>query len=366
MKRFSLILLLLIASTTFYAQSYNSNFNQFEIKSHYGFTIPHHEKMKYLINSNIGIVEINYSIKTDGSKPWQHDWRFPEMGAGYLIGGLGNINTFGFSQSLFWFFGVPVMETDRVLLKYRIGTGIAYLSEKYDYRSNYYNIVIGSHINAHLHFSLLCDIRPFELPLYISAGFAYNHFSNGAIETPNLGINQVSTSLGIKYMYSMYDYSLPKRQLQYMYNSELEFSAYYAGSIKENSTYENKKYFINSISVDAGSRLTKKRSIGGGINFIFDPSLKTLMEDKYNNFTNLFRVGIHAYHELYFTDKLSMPFYLGTYILNFYKPENKKIWIYSKLGIRYTFNELIFVNVILKTHTSVADYIEFGVGIRLY
>ena len=93
------------------AQSYNSYFSQFEIRGHYGFTIPHHSYMNYLIKSNIFIGEINYSIKTDGTRPWQHTWRFPELGVGYLMGGLGNINIFGFSQSLFFFYGIPVIET---------------------------------------------------------------------------------------------------------------------------------------------------------------------------------------------------------------------------------------------------------------
>jgi hypothetical protein len=98
-----------------FSQSYNSNFNQFEIKTHYGFTLPHHSLMRYFINNNVAILELNYSIKTDGSKPWQHAWRFPEMGGGYLIGGLGNINVLGFSQSLFWFFGVPIIEKDNFI-----------------------------------------------------------------------------------------------------------------------------------------------------------------------------------------------------------------------------------------------------------
>jgi len=336
------------------------------MRTHYGFTIPHHKQMGYIINSNIAICELNYSIKTDGSKPWHHWWRFPEMGVGYLIGGLGNINVFGFSQSLFWFFGTPIVETDNLLFKYRVGGGLAFLSDKFDYRSNYYNIAIGSHFNAHLQFSLLCDYKPFDIPLYLTGGLTFNHFSNGLIETPNLGLNQLTTNLGIKYIYSDYSYSLPKRQSQYMYNSELELSAYYAGAIKETSTYENKKYFVNSLIFDATSRISKKRSLGGGINLIYDPSLRTQMEDDYKNASNLLRIGIHAMQELYFTDELSMLLCVGTYALNSYQPNGKKIWIYSKLGIRYTFEDLVFVNINLKTHTSVADYIEFGVGMRLY
>jgi hypothetical protein len=365
MKRFAVILLLTLATLLAGAQSYNSYFNQFEFKAHYGITLPHHSYMNYLIKSNVFIGEINYSIKTDGTKPWQHTWRFPELGVGYLMGGLGNINIFGFSQSLFFFYGIPVVETDTFILKYRLGTGVAYISDKFDTRANYYNIAIGSHFNAHLHFSLLADVKPFDFPLYFSGGFSFNHFSSGSIESPNLGLNQVSVNFGLKYLYSAYNYSLPRRTIPYMYNKELEISAYYAASVKENSTYENKKYFINSVVFDVASRLTKKRSFGGGINIIFDPSLKPLLNDDYNGVQNLFRVGIHALHEVYLTDELSLFMHLGTYALNSYK-DNEKFLVYSKIGLRYTFAERFFTNVSLKTHTTTADYIEFGAGFRIY
>ncbi|HNQ67467.1 MAG TPA: acyloxyacyl hydrolase [Bacteroidales bacterium] len=364
MKRIIIALLFTISTISLYTQSYNSNFNQFEVKTHYGFTIPHHSYMSYLLKSNIIIGEINYSIKTDGTKSWQHTWRFPELGIGYLMGGLGNINVFGFSQSIFFFYGVPIVETERILFKYRLGTGVAFISEKFDRRANYYNIAIGSYLNAHLHFSLLIDYKPFEIPLYFSAGFAFNHFSSGAIETPNLGLNQITTNFGLKYLYSAYNYSLPKRTIPYLYNKELELSCYYAASFKENSTYENKKYFINSVVFDIASRVTTKRSLGAGINIIADPSIKPLMMTDYNGIHNIFRIGIHAVQELYFTDDLSMIIHLGTYVFNYYK-ENEKFLVYSKIGVRYSFADRFFANVLLKTHTTTADYIEFGVGMRL-
>lgn len=364
MKKLIVVLVFATYITSAFSQSYNSYFNQFEIKTHYGFTIPHHTYMNYLIKSNIIIGEINYSIKTDGAKTWQHTWRFPELGVGYLMGGLGNINILGFSQSLFFFYGIPIIETDRLLFKYRIGTGIAFLSEKFERRANYYNIAIGSYLNAHLHFSILLDYKPFDIPFFLSGGFAYNHFSSGAIETPNLGLNQITTNFGVKYIFSDYKYSLPKRTIPYLYNKELEMSLYYAASFKENSTYENKKYFINSIIFDIASRVSTKRSLGGGINIIADPSLKPLMGDEYKGIQNVFRIGIHAMQELYLTDDLSMMLHLGTYVYNCYT-ENKKFLVYSKIGIRYTFADRYFANILLKTHTTTADYIEFGIGMRL-
>jgi len=68
--------------------------------------------------------------------------------------------------------------------------------------------------------------------------------------------------------------------------------------------------------------------------------------------------------EVYLTDDLSVIMHLGTYAFNKYK-DGKKILVYSKLGVRYTFAERYFANIVLKTHTTTADYIEFGLGFRI-
>jgi hypothetical protein len=322
--------------------------------------------MNYIIKDHAFIGEINYSIKTSGSKSWHTLWRCPELGVGYLSGGLGNSEILGHSHSIFGFWGVPIIEKERIILKYRLGAGLAYLTKKFDTRSNYYDLAIGSHFNAHLYFALLLDIKPSDLPLYISPGISFNHFSSGAIESPNLGINQLSVNIGIKYLYSRYPYSLRKISVPYLYNSEWEISAYYAASIKENDSHDDKKYFVNTLLIDAGLRTSLKRSWGLGVCFIYDPSLKKFLneQEKYENSFNLFRAGIHAYHEIYFTYDLSLVLQAGSYVYNKYRDGNIITWIYTKFGLRYTFSNGMFANVILKTHAAAADYIEFGVGYR--
>lgn len=364
MRKLLLIILLFSLLAPLYGQSFKSYYNQFEFKTHYGMTVPHHSKIKYLLKSNILIAELNYSIKTDGSKPWHHLWRFPELGIGFLMGGTGNINVLGFSRSLYGFLGVPIIEKDRLLFKYRMGVGIGLLSDNFDNQSNYYNIVIGSKINAHLHLSFLLDYKlSSDYPLYISAGLAYNHFSNGGFKMPNLGLNQISGNIGIKYLFSEYSYSLPKRTLPYMYNSKYELSAYYASSLKDNSTYETKRYFIHSAEIDFAIRTNYKRSYGGGINIIYDPSLRSLLGDKYKGQYNLLRIGVHGLHEVYISEQFSIVITAGFYLLNSYK-YNKSFLIYTKAGLRYTFSNNSFINIVLKTHAAAADYIEFGLGYR--
>jgi hypothetical protein len=206
-----------------------------------------------------------------------------------------------------------------------------------------------------------------EFPLYLTSGLSYNHFSNGAIETPNLGLNQFSFNIGLKYLYSKFPYNLPKRTVPYVYNKIPEFSVYLASGIKENSTYENKKFTFFSLVADYGYRVSTIRTLGLGINIISDFSLKSQIAEQnlVPNKIDILRIGIHGFQELYFTPDLSMLLQVGTYAFNKFKPSDKTFLVYSKLGLRYTFLERYFVNIVLKTHTTTADYIEFGVVLKL-
>jgi hypothetical protein len=364
MKKIYIIIIFLLSTVICLSQRFN--YNQFEIRAHYGTTMPHHSYMNYIITDRAFIGEINYSVKTDGSKSWHSLWHNPELGVGYLSGELGNNKILGYSHSIFGFWGVPVIEKERIILKYRLGAGLGYLTKKFDVRSNYYDLAIGSHFNAHLYFALLLDIKPFDFPLYISPGITFNHFSSGAIDSPNLGLNQFSLNIGIKYMYSQYPHSLKKMTVPYLYNPEWEVSAYYAASTKENNSHENKKHFVNTLLVDAGLRTSLKRSWGLGMCFIYDTSLKMYLDTKeqYKSHADLFRIGIHAYHEVYFTYDLSLVLQAGSYVYNKYRNGSLMAWIYTKFGLRYTFSNGMFANIILKTHYATADYIEFGIGYR--
>ena len=348
-----------------FSQSYNSYFYQFDFKYHYGVSLPHHDYMNYIIKDRIMIGELNFSFKTDGSKTWQRVWRCPELGVAYQFGTLGNNKILGYSNSIFGFIGIPVIENDYIILKYRIGGGLAYLTKEFNVRSNPLNVAIGSHFNAHVHLSIIADIKPFDIPLYISPGFAFNHFSAGAITAPNLGINQFSVNLGIKYLYSEYQYSLLRGRKPYQSNPEWELSVYYSTAIKKNTVY-SRLYSINSISADAGLRVSFKRTFGLGTSFSFDPSIKMLLEEqqKYNCVGDLFRLGFHVYQELYFTEKLSCLIHFGGYAYNKYYT-NTFSWFYVKAGLRYTFKYDIFTGISLKTRNFAADNIEVSGGYRI-
>ncbi len=363
--RIAILVLLLGFVLNTRAQKYY--YHQFEAGGAYGFAMPHRSSMSYLIQNRYAAVNIAYSLKTDGSEPWHHEWRFPEIGVAYLITGLSNINVFGFAQSIYAFYGVPVYESDNLIFKYRFGTGFAYLTEKFNHRSNYYNNVIGSHFNSHIHFSVLLDYKLPDMPLYLSNGVALNHFSNTAFKKPNLGLNLISFNTSVKYMFSDFEYSLPKRILPFM-NSEYQFTAYYFSGTRQNTTYENKNYFVHGISADFSIKPNFKRSYGIGADISFDPSLQyqieTNEEGSYKGAANLFKAGIYLLHEVYLTEQLICVISAGTYAYSKFN-YGSKFPIYNRFGLRYVIDEQFVCSFMLKSHAFIADYAEFGIGYRI-
>jgi hypothetical protein len=310
------------------------------------------------------IGELTYSIKTDGSDSWARIWRCPEFGGGLVFGSLGNKKLLGNAVSLYAFMGIPVVETDYLILKYRMACGVAYLTERYNNRENNMNIVVGSHLNAHIQLSILADWKLGKYPLYFVMGVAFNHYSSGAVKMPNLGINQFTVLTGLKYLYAKYPYKMIRGRVPYMYNKQWELSVFYAAGIKQTAPY-SKYYFINSLDGDFGLRINHKRTLGMGTRIVFDPSLRFLLENKecYENASQLFRCGLHFFQELYFLEDLSCLMQMGAYVYNRYS-RGIGSWIYANIGLRYTFNNEMFVNIILKTQSFAADCIEVGVGYR--
>ncbi|MCB0409779.1 MAG: acyloxyacyl hydrolase, partial [Flavobacteriales bacterium] len=75
-----------------------------------------------------------------------------------------------------------------------------------------------------------------------------------------------------------------------------------------------------------------------------------------------FRLGINGTYGLSM-GKLDLLFQVGGYAYTAYEDNG---YIYSKLGSRYYLTDKLFVNLALKTHFAVADFIEYGVGYRLH
>lgn len=326
-----------------------------ESKFQYGFIWQHKPTLKEIIGGNIKVFDISIGKQTYGQKYWEQLYRYPSYGFGYYFVDLGNPEELGQANALFAYVDIPILRKKKYLLSYRISGGLAYLNQG--------NIAIGSHLN--LYFDATINYR-YRLSNHLDmiTGFGATHFSNGAVQMPNLGINLFSYRLGLQYRFKTPVREFVKHELPEI-NKKNSISTFLATGIKEKRPEGGISYNVMSFSVDYLRLLSLKHKVGLGLDAFYDESLfETMNPDSSLNLntSDIMRYGLHLAFEAEL-NKIMLVIHLGTYIHAQYKEDGA---IYQKVGIRYLLTKKLYANISLKTSKGVADFVEFGLGYRLY
>jgi hypothetical protein len=143
----------------------------------------------------LGGQELGFRLQTRGSKAW-HAWqRYPALGINVCYFQLGQGNH-GHALGLLAHLEVPVLQRPHWTLHFRVGTGLARISNPYHFIKNPTQNAIGSPWNNHTQFRLGADIR--LGPLWqLQTGAALNHYSNGGTVLPNFGVNLPTLYAGL-------------------------------------------------------------------------------------------------------------------------------------------------------------------------
>lgn len=140
------------------------------------------------------ITELNFAWQTNGKKIWNHNYNFPQAGVSLIFGILGNSSVIGNAYAI-----MPNMAFNSGRnFEMRLGHGFAYYPLVFDSVTNPTNTLISSHITNIGSFSLTYR-KKINDKLVIKAGASSFHFSNGHYQLPNIGINTLMATVGIKY-----------------------------------------------------------------------------------------------------------------------------------------------------------------------
>ncbi|OFX59104.1 MAG: hypothetical protein A2046_15055 [Bacteroidetes bacterium GWA2_30_7] len=328
----------------------------------YGFIMPHRPSMRYNIISHIPAFEIRLSKQQQGEKFWHQYYRFPQTGLGVYYASLENPKVLGHVYALYAFINIPIMRRNNYTFNYEISSGAAYLDKPYDNSKNYYNVSIGSGLNFSFNFSFDYKLKLFKR-LDLVNRINIKHFSNGAFKVPNQGINVISYNLGLNYKLNSNKPSFKRVELQ-KFAKKNEFYAVISGGSKEIPPPEIRNYPTASLSVNLLRQISRQRKIGFGTDIFYDESLRTTFINKKMDYKNIemFRGGIFLSHELVFS-KVGIIVQSGVYY--FSKLESDGLF-YHRIGIRYFMNNNFILNFALKSHFARADFIEFGVGYKIF
>ncbi len=331
-----------------------------EPKLHAGMTVPLYQSLAYLIEDDIYAFDIALTFPTYGNDFWEKLYNYPTTGFGFSHWSLGNNEVFGKADALYTFINLPLIRSDKFSLNHQISYGGAYLTKKFDINENPLNRAIGSSANIYLRLGI--DAR-FKLSssseVIFEAGAA--HFSNGKTRSPNYGLNMISSSIGIKYLFNGRSLAYQEPEIPALAERYIQSIMLSAGS-KVYDNLRGTRYLTSSLSYNFDYLLTHRRRIGAGADFFYDGSLREALASDSGvpekNLSKLIRAGLHASYSVRYKD-LMMGMQLGHYIYSKYKVFTN---VYSRIYVQYLITENIFWGASIRAHLGKADCFETGLG----
>lgn len=334
-----------------------------------GFIMPHHEEMKHLIQGHSVSGSLSILKKSTGKKYWQHVYNFPEQGVDFWYNYTGNPRQLGNQFDTKFLVNLPlnhkselksdIIASDKNKFKHYLGLGIGagYGSKIWDLRENHQAAVLGSHFNASLTIQYSASIFRTE-KFDLRSGLRITHFSNGAGQIPNLGINNFGAFVGFYFnknaLQPPIDYEL-KPEIE-KWRTTLSFTA----GVKEIQPPMSKKYPTFSMTLLRERRFTYKSSVGAGLDLFYNTSLIKLMERENNisKNTEAVQAGLLLSYSMHF-DRFELKMQNGFYIHSNWKNDGP---VYHRFGLRYRCTKNLFTQFTLKTHFAKADFMELGLG----
>jgi hypothetical protein len=331
-------------------------------EGHTGFLMAHHSNMSQLIRGHLFGGELNYVYRTDGSKPWHQIHKYPEIGICALHLDLANPEQLGTLEAIYPYTNIRLNKLERRFsLNLRLGLGLCYITLPFDRLTNHKDNAIGSHLNGFVNLRLNTEVK-LSKSWRLNAGVGLSHASNGAMKTPNLGLNMTTVNLGIGYVFGNKDLQYKKDSVA---KAKKEWHPSVIGVIgmKEMMPPGTQHYYAYGLMVNMYRTLNHKNKIGGGIEMSYNNSLKKVLREDSLSFSNsnMLRAGVKFCYS-FNMHRISIPIDFGVY---FYDQRNYDGRFFHRVGLRYMVTKHLIANVTLITHWAVADYFEWGLGYQL-
>ena len=326
----------------------------------YGFVLPEYQNINYLVDKPTYGFEVSLGKKTSGKSIWEKLYKFPEYGLTTSFTTLGNKEVFGSEFGLYPYVQNFLIRRPKFQMTSQFGLGIGYATKKFDLQTNYENISIGSHLNAHFNYKIGTRFILGE-HFSINAGLSFTHFSNANMAEPNLGINLFKVYTGLNYSIHADKAFTAIELLQH--ETKHEFAFVYAFGGKHTRALQSDVYITSSLSSEYKFHWKRKLHVGGGLDLFYDSSTKVEMNavkkgDDYKTMYD-YKTGIHISQEIVY-DRFSFILQTGTYIGLTNHLNNHKI--YNRAVLRWKFNDHLLMSVSMKSHLHILDYPEIGFG----
>ena len=230
-KRFFIIILINLTICSYTGQAQVVLTDQITYSFKGGILLAHRPWMKHLVQKNAWAHEVSVGFANKKGDTAPYFYKNYAHGLSLDFRNFGNNDVLGYGLTVGFFNQFQIMQTGTDLfLDAKINSGVGIITKYYSETDNPKNNAIGSILNAQASLQLILSKHFGHHSIKLGAEF--NHFSNGSISTPNLGLNSASLLLG-------YGYHINKRginnkpALEPRFDKIHHFNFSLIGSIKE-------------------------------------------------------------------------------------------------------------------------------------
>ncbi len=343
---------------------------KFSIETNYQFgrIIPHNKNFHAPVTGYTHSFEVSFYKQTMGEKAWQRKLHYPELGGSFVLAYNADQKVFGNAYLLMAVAKFWIVRSRYVDFFVRAGTGLAFTPNHFDLVKNPTNDAIGSLINSADQLRLGLDFKP-DPHVQISCGVTFTHYSNAAIQRPNLGVNVPALSIGLRYFpnvsadlkYNRNKVPKPEKKNEVMIKFGLALS--------EMNTYGGPKYptYVGVINYARYTSVANKFLAGGSVEFsqgAFDVNKFNDSKTKYSRTAMSLNASLFVGDEI-LMGKVGLFFIAGAYIFN----PRKDTPVYVKIGFNVYYASTkngrtkFFIGSNLKSHLLTAQFYEASTGV---
>jgi hypothetical protein len=325
----------------------------------YGALIPEYQFVNAIVEKNIQQIELSILKKTYGTNFWQKKYNYPQFGLSLFATSLGNKQVFGNEFALYPFVTFSSHPSKKFHLENKLGLGLGYATKRFELNENYQNIAVGSFINVHFNyqFSFVYELNS---KIALKSSLNFHHFSNANMKEPNLGLNLVSSSIGLSKSISKQKTLL---QPEYpIFNPKNEFLFILSLGGKHTRALQSDVFLTSSFAFDYNRKISHIFSFGVGLDGFYDSSTEVEMgineNSKFSKKDN-FRTGLHISQEFVY-NKFSFLLQEGIYIGLLDKVSES--FFYNKVILRYKCTNFLALQAAVKSHLHILEFPEFGIS----
>ncbi len=341
-----------------------------EINPFVGKVIKHSHKFHLPIPEMSTGVDINIISQKFGRKDWEQRRRYPQIGLGITYTNYGIDSVYGRCLGIYPNILMYIIRGKKLEWTMRIGDGIAYVSHRYGRFpiSDTLNNAIGSRINDY--FSFNSDVRfHFNEHWDVQAGVNFSHISDASYHQPNLGVNLAGGHVGIRYFPETRTPKHIHKDLKPL-KSRILIEGRYSMAFTQSEASQGPLYPVYMGAIFASKRWISKNKAFLGLDYSYHEGIYAFLR---NNEILPGEEAAHSYKTAiifgneFLLGRVGAVLQVGVYLKKGALPLDA---YYEKLGANLYLIQKehgpikeLFLTGLLKTHRSIAELAEFGVGV---